>query len=137
MFKAAAIRWGVYLERKKGSGEVWIEARGNNVAGFRRKLFLWDEDALEFCPVDRQQIAQDDLEKRIYEYVSGHAGASQTEIEDGVTGKRDRIRETLWRLLRPAQGEGGLELLPRLALGPGGAVGRGVPAKRQSATRRS
>jgi len=67
VFKAAAIRWGVYLERKKGSGEVWIEARGNNVAGFRRKLFLWDEDALEFCPVDRQQIAQDDLEKRIYD----------------------------------------------------------------------
>jgi hypothetical protein len=123
VFKAAAIRWGVYLERKKGSGEVWIEARGNNVAGFRRKLFLWDEEALEFRPVDRQQLAETDLEQRICEYVSQHPGASQTEIEDGVTGKRDRIRETLSRLLTPAQGEGGLELLPRLALGPGGQSG--------------
>lgn len=119
VFKAAAIRRGVYLERKKGSGEVWIEARGNNVAGFKRRLFLWDADALEFRSVDRHQLADDDLDQRVYDYVSSHPGASQTQIEDGVTGKRDRIREALSRLLTSAPGEGGLELVPRLPLGPG------------------
>jgi hypothetical protein len=123
VFNAAAIRWGVYLERKKGSGEVWIEARGNNVAGFHRKLFLWDAEALEFRPVDRQQLADDDLDERVYEYVRTRPGASQTEIENGVTGKRDRIREALSRLLSPAQGGGGPELVPRLALGPGAQQG--------------
>jgi hypothetical protein len=119
VFKAAAIRWGVYLERKKGSGEVWIEARGNNVAGFRRKQFVWDADGLEFRPVDRQQLAADDLDQRICEYVGANPGASQTQIEDGVTGKRDRIREALSRLLAPAPVGGAPELVPRLALGPG------------------
>jgi hypothetical protein len=123
VFKAAAIRWGVYLERKKGSGEVWIEARGNNVAGFHRKLFLWHADALEFRPVDRPQLAEDDLEGRVYDYVCSHPGASQTEIEDGVTGKRDRIREALARLLTPAPDGGALELVPRRALGPGAQPG--------------
>jgi hypothetical protein len=118
VFKAAAIRWGVYLERKEGSGEVWIEARGNNVAGFQRKLFLWDSEALEFRPVDRQQLADDDLEGRVVRYVLSHPGASQTEIENGVVGKRDRIREALSRLVLPASGEGADESLPKLALGP-------------------
>jgi hypothetical protein len=119
VFKAAAIRWGVYLERKKGSGEVWIEARGNNVAGFHRKLFLWDPDALEFRPVDRQQLPAEDLDERVHAYICAHPGASQTQIEDGVTGKRDRIREALSRLLTPAPGKGGTGSPPRVALGPG------------------
>jgi len=119
VFKAAAIRWGIYVERKKGSGEVWIEARGNNVAGFQRKLFLWDAEALEFRPVDREQIAADDLDERVFEYVATHPGASQTEIENAVTGKRDRIREALSRLSKPAPAEGAPDQTPRVGLGPG------------------
>jgi len=86
VFKAAAIRWGVYMERKKGSGEVWIEARGNNVAGFHRKLFLWDENSLEFRTVDRQQLAEDDS-------ITGSTSTSARTRAPRRGGSRTKSRE--------------------------------------------
>lgn len=129
VFKAAAIRWGIYLQRKRGSEEVFIEARGNNVVGFKKSLFTFDEQALEFRAVAQEEIAEADLEQRIIDYVRAHSGASQTEIEKQVTGRATRIREALNRLSklpRGADARPGLwdavEPAPTLVLGPGTAA---------------
>jgi RecA-family ATPase len=45
VFKAAAIRWGIFLE--KPNSTLWLEASGNNVLGIKRSIAVWDEDELE------------------------------------------------------------------------------------------
>jgi hypothetical protein len=96
VFKAAGIRWGIYLA-KKNEDEVWIEASGNNVRGLRKQLFVWDAEALEFRPA--RQEADQELELCVREYIRDHPGCSQNEVEKNVAGKAERIREvykSLW-----------------------------------------
>lgn len=50
VFKAAAIRWGIYTERKAGA-EIYLEARGNNIAGLKRTLCAFDPELLELRPI--------------------------------------------------------------------------------------
>jgi AAA domain len=50
VFKAAAIRWGIFLE-KPGS-TLYLEASGNNIRGIKRSVAAWDEDELELRLVE-------------------------------------------------------------------------------------
>jgi hypothetical protein len=113
VFKAAAIRWGVYFQRKGKTNQVWIQASGNNIAGFGRRLFEWDEEQLLLRPVKaaEQAAAQADaqLDRRVFQYVCANPGCSQNQVETNVDGQAKRIRESLERLrtgvVRPDDGD--------------------------------
>jgi hypothetical protein len=50
VFKAAAARFGIYIDAE--GDKLTIEARGNNVRGFRRTPAYWDEKSLELRLVE-------------------------------------------------------------------------------------
>jgi hypothetical protein len=92
VFKAAAIRWGIYIER---TGDTFfIEARGNNLTGLTRTAAAWDADQLELRLVEAPSSTHD-LGARIEEFLSRNPGAATTVIQAGVTGKDKQIRERL------------------------------------------
>ena len=86
VFKGAATRFGIYVDAE--GKKLWIEARGNNVRGFRRTPAYWDADALELKLVDTtaQEEDEEDLDRRVYEFVDGHPGSSQSKVRGGVSG---------------------------------------------------
>jgi hypothetical protein len=96
VFKGAAIRWGIYLERLPD--KLYIEARGNNVRGLPRTLATWDEEALELHLIDVERVTEKELDMRVLEYVADHPGEATSKVEDGVEGGRESIRESLERL---------------------------------------
>ncbi|MGH2800613.1 MAG: hypothetical protein ACRDM0_23680, partial [Thermoleophilaceae bacterium] len=70
VFKAAAIRWAVHLER---DGEnLWSEAHGNNLRGFKRRLTVWDEETLEL---------------RLHEAEHGYQKAPPADIAEWIRGR--------------------------------------------------
>jgi hypothetical protein len=99
VFKGAAARAGIYIE-VEGS-KVWVEARGNNVRGFKRTPAYFDQDALELRLVDtsRQEEADEELDARLLEWLVEHASRhSTTKVRQGVKGGNERIDASLERL---------------------------------------
>jgi AAA domain len=96
VFKGAAARFGIYIdaERKK----LYVEARGNNIRGFKRTPAHWDADALELKLIDVEKVDEEELDGRVREYVNEHPGAVTKKVEDGVEGGRESIRKSLERL---------------------------------------
>ncbi len=50
VFKNAAVRAGIYID--VDASKLYIEARGNNVVGFKRTPAYWDADRLMLRLVD-------------------------------------------------------------------------------------
>jgi AAA domain/DnaB-like helicase N terminal domain len=92
VFKAAAIRWGIYLERQ---GETFfVEARGNNLVGLPRTAALWDADRFELRLTDpRKQDVE--LADRIDEFLARNVGAATSVVQGGVQGGDREIRREL------------------------------------------
>jgi hypothetical protein len=92
VFKAAAIRWGIYLDRE---GEaLWVEAHGNNVTGLKRSIATWDDERLELRllePPTRTRALTDELD----DYLRRNPGATTSAIEAAVRGQRQAIRQAL------------------------------------------
>jgi hypothetical protein len=92
VFKAAAIRWGIFLERE---GEtLWVEAHGNNVTGLKRTLATWDPERFELRilePRTRTVELADELD----DFLRRNPGATTAAIEAGVSGQRQAIRQAL------------------------------------------
>jgi AAA domain-containing protein len=93
VFKAAAIRWGVYLERDGST--LYIEARGNNLRGFDRTPAIWDENTLELRLVDVKEIGKRDLAEEVAEYLDEHYGARTDDVIAGVHARADAVRKVL------------------------------------------
>ena len=93
VFKAAAVRWGIYLDRE--GEKLWLEARGNNIRGLKRSLAIWAEDELELRLVDAKQIEDEELFERVIAYVTDHPGETQGTVENEVHGARERVRQAL------------------------------------------
>jgi hypothetical protein len=92
VFKAAAIRWGIYLDR---SGDVlFVEGRGNNIAGLERTPALWDADRLELRLVE-PPAQSDDIGDRIADFLRRNPGASTTVVKAGVSGTDALIQQRL------------------------------------------
>jgi hypothetical protein len=92
VFKAAAIRWGIYIDR---SGEtVFVEGRGNNIAGLPRTPALWDAERLELRLVAAPSES-DGIADRIADFLRRNTGATTTVVTAGVSGKDAQIRERL------------------------------------------
>jgi hypothetical protein len=96
VFKAAAIRWGVYTAWQ--GKKLIVEARGNNVRGFKRTPAEWDEDELQVRLIDTKTVDPDEVDREVLAYVEEHPGAYTTKVEAGVPRRAEKVRESLERL---------------------------------------
>jgi hypothetical protein len=96
VFKGAATRFGIYIdaERKK----LYVEARGNNIRGFKRSPAYWDAETLELRLADTEHVDADELDARVLKHVTEHPGDVTKKVEDEVAGGRESIRKSLERL---------------------------------------
>jgi hypothetical protein len=103
VFKGAAARAGIYIDAQ--GSKLFVEARGNSIAGFKRTPAYWDAEALELKLVDtsRQEEADEALDERVLEWLVECAGShSKTQVRKGVreggSASNERIDEALERL---------------------------------------
>jgi len=94
--KGAAIRFGIYIDAE--GKNLYVEARGNNIKGFKKTPAYWDEDALELRLVDVKHVNEAELDERVIGYLSEHDWSSGNAVEKHVTGGGKSIRESLLRL---------------------------------------
>jgi hypothetical protein len=102
VFKAAAIRWSIFLERAPGEeNRVWVKAQGNNIVGLRKSLAVFDPDALELRLLDPDETAGvtgDEYEQRVLDYLLEHSWATTDEVDNNVTGRLQEVRKARQRL---------------------------------------
>jgi AAA domain len=96
VFKNAATRFGIYIDAV--GTNLHVEARGNNIVGFKKTPAYWDADTLELRLVDIQHADEEELDERVLTYVTDHPGEPQKTIEGEVEGGRESIRKALERL---------------------------------------
>ena len=97
VFKGAAFRFGIYVhaENKK----LWVEARGNNIRGFKRSPAYWDEEALELRLADTEPERSDtEIEDEIVVLLSDGQARSTSAVRKAVTGRAVRVDAALERL---------------------------------------
>jgi hypothetical protein len=92
VFKAAVIRWGIYLERKNNT--LFVEGRGNNLVGLKRTAAVWNAERLELQLVEAEGPAADIVE-RLVEFLRRNRGATTTVVRAGVTGNDATIDAVL------------------------------------------
>jgi AAA domain len=92
VFKAAAIRWGIYLDRSNDT--IFVEGRGNNIAGLSRTAAMWDVERLELRLVEPPSQT-DELADRIGDFLGRNPGAATSVVVAGVTGNDKQIRKRL------------------------------------------
>lgn len=97
--KGAAVRFGIYIDVE--GKKLWIEARGNNIRGFKRRPAYWDEDALELRLVEKAgpEEHESKVEERAeaaLEWLVEHPGRhSTTAVRQGVGGRESVTDEAL------------------------------------------
>jgi len=99
MFKGAAVRAGLYIDAE--GAKLWVEARGNNIRGFKRTPAYWDADALELRLVDTTAPDEADevLDARVLGWLMEHSGShSTTAVRKGAKGRLTKVDEALERL---------------------------------------
>ncbi len=78
VFKNAATRFGIYIDAN--GDRLTIEARGNNIRGFKRRPAYWDADALELRLVAKtpsdEKIAADAA--KVADYLEANPGEHST-----------------------------------------------------------
>ena len=99
VFKGAAARAGIYIDAD--GSKLYVEARGNSIAGFKRTPAYWDADALELRLVDTtaQEEADEELDTRVLEWLAEHPGRHSTrQVREAIKGRSTRLDEALERL---------------------------------------
>ena len=97
VFKGAATRFGIYIDAV--GNKLWIEARGNNIVGFKRTLAEWDADALEMRLISSQEkVEESEYEQRILDYLSDHPDALTEELVQ-IKGTKTELLAARGRLL--------------------------------------
>jgi DnaB-like helicase N terminal domain/AAA domain len=101
VFKAAAIRWGVYIERQ---GErLYIEGRGNNVRGLPRSLVTWDADVLQLRLIDTDDDHAShvaDRADRALAWLNDNPGSHSTSKIRKALGGRESITDEALETLK-------------------------------------
>ncbi len=99
VFKNAATRFGIYIDAR--DGKTWIEARGNNIRGFKKTLAHWDGENLELRLIDGGDH-NETVEQRataVLEHLIEHPGShSSTAIRKAVGGRGTITDEALLAL---------------------------------------
>lgn len=90
VIKSAAARFHILIDAEKD--KLWIEARGNNIKGFKRTPAVWDADQLELRLLEHTEIADDEYAQRILDYLVDNPWALTRELEEDVEGKSSRLR---------------------------------------------
>ena len=101
VFKGAATRCGIYVDAE--GSKLWVEARGNNIRGFKRTPAYWDADALELRLVDttKKEENEDDLDARVLaflEVATKDEAISTRAVQREVEGRNKNIVFALERL---------------------------------------
>jgi hypothetical protein len=96
VFKGAAARAGIYIDAE--GSKLWVEARGNNIVGFKRTPAYWDANKLELRLVDAVQVNESERRARILQWVKDNPGNSTTKLLEGVGGNHDTTRKLLREL---------------------------------------
>jgi hypothetical protein len=118
VFKAAAVRWAIHLEADPcDDAKLYLEARGNNVSGFRRSPAYWDEETLEIRLLDTASVADEEYKQRVLEYLQGRSWTSSNRIVREVKGRAER----LLRALQSLEEAGRVTSASSRALGRGGS----------------
>jgi hypothetical protein len=97
VFKNAAIRAGLYIDAD--GSKLYVEARGNNIRGFKRTPAYWDADALELRLAEPSETGAEEYEQRVLNYLAEHPWATTDELDAGVEGQAQRVRGARKRLL--------------------------------------
>ncbi len=123
VFKNAAVRAGLYIDAD--GKKLYVEARGNNIRGFKRTPAYWDEDALELRLADTSTTPTDEaeLDEEVLAFVEKNPGLATTRIagkvEDGGLGKR---RSAVQKSLKRLEDAGRLRLMSSGELGRPGTA---------------
>jgi hypothetical protein len=101
VFKGAATRCGIYVDAE--GSKLWVEARGNNIRGFKRTPAYWDADALELRLVDttKKEESEDDLDARVLAFLEAETrdeAISTRAVQRGVEGRAKSVVSALERL---------------------------------------
>lgn len=98
VFKNAATRFGIYIDAQ--GKKLWIEARGNNLRGFKKTLAEWDEDVLELKLIENEDehVSPEEYEERVLEFIAANPWSTTKEVNAGVTGRAAEIRAARTRL---------------------------------------
>lgn len=95
--KGAAVRWGIYLTRERS--KLYIEARGNNVRGFKRTGATWDEERLELHLIEETpDVTPEEYDERLLAYLAEHPWASSRDCDTGPEGRASELRKARRRL---------------------------------------
>lgn len=96
VFKNAAVRAGLYIDAD--GKKLYVEARGNNMRGFKRTPAYWDDEALELRLVEVTPIDDDALDNDVVAYIEQHAGEATSTIAKGIGKRLATVRTALERL---------------------------------------
>jgi hypothetical protein len=134
VFKAAAIRWGIYLDAN--GNNLHVEVRGNNIRGIKKRAAYFDADTLEIRLLDAPE-ADDQIEVDTLDWIAAYVTDHHSNTGHGIArGKvesayneahgghgRSRARRIIDRQIRAwnrrLSGEDTGEGSPTLATGPG------------------
>ena len=99
VFKAAATRFGIYIDAV--NNKLYVEARGNNITGFRRQPAEWDAEALELRLVEAtEHVGDEEYEERILAYLADHPDAPTGDLKSpNIKGSHNALIAARGRLL--------------------------------------
>jgi AAA domain len=92
VFKAAAIRWGIYLHEEAGT--LYLEARGNNLSGLARTAVAWSAERLALQLIE-PRTPEVDLADAIADFLHRNPGATTTAVTAVVAGRSTTIKRLL------------------------------------------
>ena len=121
VFKNAAVRAGLYIDAD--GNKLYVEARGNNVRGFKRTPAYWDADALELRLVEAGDHAERIEEKAeaVLDLLEREPKShSTTAIRKAVKGANETVDEALELL----KSRGRVQTLPSDAAAGSGKAGK-------------
>jgi hypothetical protein len=95
VFKNAATRFGIYIDAQ--GSKLYIEARGNNIRGFKKTPAYWDADALELRLVEVTHEAEESVNAAVLEYVEAHPGDATSKVAAAVGKRRETVEKSLER----------------------------------------
>lgn len=101
VFKGAATRFGIYIDAV--GNKVWVEARGNNIVGFKRTLAEWDADALEMRLIDAPTaVSDEEYAQRILDYLAENTDVPTSDLsgkDKQIKGDNNRLVTARGQLL--------------------------------------
>lgn len=100
VFKNAATRFGIYIDA--AGSKLWVEARGNNIAGIPRSPAYWDADALELRLVqaaNHDEKVEERAEQILAVLEAAPADHSKTALRKAVGGRAEITDQALTVLI--------------------------------------